>query len=91
MSSPRELTFVGLDDPSQRGPYPGEVWVPCKLCPNQIVEHVSFTEHQSKKARWLCLMLFADPGTEDCEDVCGTCFSKVVLWCLDHRPELLRS
>lgn len=69
----------------------GELRIQCRLCPNVIAEHESFTAQCTARARMYCLSLFDDPGGDDCVDVCGTCLAEVVLWCLDNRPDLLRA
>lgn len=88
-----DLTPILLrTEPEHDTPRPGEVWVRCKLCPNIIVEHESFTARCSTRARMYCLALFDDAGGDDgAVDVCGQCLAEVVLWCLDYRPDLLRA
>lgn len=85
-----DLTVLPGNTTRGRTPRPGEVWKQCVLCPNVVVEHVSFTSQCDAEARMRCLALFDDTGGDGCVDVCGSCLAAVVLWCLDNRPELLR-
>jgi hypothetical protein len=81
---------AGTVSPHAQPELPERWLIKCTLCPRTMSERAPEYREHNAAARAESIALFG-PGdsSQEFRDVCGECLSKVVLWLLDNRPDLI--